>query len=73
MTAEAPKFDLGELIQEVGDRLDEAVRIVRSAGVFADAGNQARAIEVIRDAEQPIYEAHVFLTGARLIDLINEA
>ena len=73
MSTEAPKFDLGELIKEIGDRLNEAVRTVRSAGDYVDAGNQAQAIDIIRAAEQPIYEAHVFLTAARLIDLVNEA
>jgi len=54
-------------IKEMHDRLDQAAGIARAAQACADAGNLGKAIEIVLDVEQLIYEVNTFLNAASMM------
>jgi hypothetical protein len=59
-------------IKEMRERLDQAAGIARAAEVCAEAGNLDKAIEIVLDVEQLIYEVNTFLNAASMMHRIGK-
>lgn len=59
-------------IAAIRQRLDEAASIAKAAAACADADNLPKAVEIVLDIEQPIYEVSTLLNAASLIHRINK-
>jgi hypothetical protein len=55
------------------DRLEEAAGIAKAANACAEAGNISKAIEIVLDVEQLIYEVNTFLNAASLMHRISRS
>lgn len=62
------EFAVKTFLKELRRRLDEAARVARAAEACADIGNTDKAVEIVLDIEQPIYEAGKLLDAASLIN-----
>jgi hypothetical protein len=68
MSPEMAEIAIGEFLKCIRERLEEAAKIAKAAEACAQAGNPAKGVEVVLDAEQLIYEATTLLNGASLIN-----
>lgn len=59
-------------ISGMQDRLDQAAGIGGAAKACAEAGNISKAIELVLDVEQLIYEVNTFLNAASLMHRISK-
>jgi hypothetical protein len=59
-------------IKEMRERLDQAAGIARAAETCAAAGNLDKAIEIVLDVEQLIYEVNTFLNAASMMHRIGK-
>lgn len=71
METPAAEFAVKACLKELRMRLDEAARVARAAEVCADIGNIDKAVEIVLDLEQPVYEAGKLLDTASLINRIK--
>ena len=67
MTPEAADIVITEFLQEMGQRLDQAVSIAKAAEACADAGSSKQAVEIVMDVEPLIFDAKTLLNGATLL------
>ena len=70
MDAQILETTLKAHLTEMRQRLDQAASIARAAEACADSGNIEKAIEVVLDVEQLIYEVNTFLNAASLMNQI---
>jgi hypothetical protein len=68
MSVDAKKVAIGEFLEGIRERLDQAASIARAAEACAEAGNPGKGVEVALDVEQLLYEASTLLNGASLIN-----
>jgi hypothetical protein len=54
-------------LAQIRERLDDAASVARAAEACANAGNIEKAIKIVLDVEQGIYEVTTLLNGASLI------
>jgi hypothetical protein len=54
-------------LAQIRERLDDAASVARAAEACANAGNIEKAIQIVLDVEQGIYEVTTLLNGASLI------
>jgi hypothetical protein len=57
-------------LSEIGDRLERAGSISKAAQACAEAGNIRKAIEIVLDLEQIVYETTTFLNAASMMNRI---
>lgn len=59
-------------LQQIHERLDKAASIAKAAEACSDAGNIEKAIEIVLDVEQPVYEVTALLNAASLINRVEQ-
>ena len=59
-------------IDETRQRLEQAVGIARAAQACVEAGNFEKAIEIVLDVEQLIYEVNTFLNAASMMHRLGK-
>ena len=57
----------------IRERLDGAVAVAKAAEACADAGDAGRAITIMLDVEQPLYEVTTLLNAASLLNRYAES
>jgi len=60
-------------IAEMRQRLDQAAGIIKAAEACAESGNIEKAVEIVLDVEQLIYEVSTFLNAASLMNRIYKS
>lgn len=60
-------------LREMRDRLDQAAAIAKAAETCAHIGNLEKAVEIVLDVEQLIYEVDTLLNAASLMNRIYKA
>ena len=68
-----PAISIEDFLRCVRERLDQAAAIAKAAHVCAEAGNPEKAVEIILDVEQLVYEVNTFLNAASMINRIGKA
>jgi hypothetical protein len=71
MDRSATDIAIQSFLVEVRNRLDEAAGIAKAAEACAGAGNLQKAIEVVLDIEQTVYEVSRLLDAASLLQRIK--
>jgi hypothetical protein len=69
MTPEIADLVITDFLKTMSAKLDNAVQIAKAAEACADAGNPQKAIEIIMDVEQLMFDANTLLNGAGLLKL----
>lgn len=72
METPTAEFAIKTCLKELRMRLDEAARVARTAEVCADIGDIDKAVEIVLDLEQPVYEAGRLLDAASLINRLSK-
>jgi hypothetical protein len=67
MTQQPPSMSVKDCIKFIRERLDVAVAVAKAAEACAEAGDVGRALTIMLDAEQPLYEATTLLNAASLL------
>jgi hypothetical protein len=67
MTQQSSTISVKDCIKFVRERLDGAVAIAKAAEACAEAGDVGRALTIMLDVEQPVYEATTLLNAASLL------
>ena len=57
-------------LSEMRQRLDQAAAIAKAAEACAEAGNIEKAVEIVLDVEQLVYEVTTLLNAASLMNRI---
>lgn len=73
MTQQPPVISLKELVRCIRERLDGAVAVAKAAEACAEAGDPGRAITILLDVEQPLYEVTTLLNAASLLNRCAES
>jgi len=68
MTQQPPAISVKDCLKLIRERLDGAVAVARAAEACAEAGDVERAVAIMLDAEQPLYEATTLLNAASLLN-----
>jgi hypothetical protein len=69
MTPETADLVITDFLKTMSAKLDNAVQIAKAAEACANAGNPQKAIEIIMDVEQLMFDANTLLNGAGLLKL----
>jgi hypothetical protein len=69
VTPEIADIVITDFLKTMSQKLDEAVQVAKAAEVFADAGNPQKAVEIVMDVEQLMFDANTLLNGACLLKL----
>jgi hypothetical protein len=69
MTPEIANVVITDFLKEMSQKLNEAVQVAKAAEACADAGNPQKAVEIIMDVEQLMFDANTLLNGACLLKL----
>ena len=72
MTQQPPAISLKDLVRCIRERLDGAVAVAKAAEACADAGDVGRALTIMLDVEQPLYEITTLLNAASLLNRCAE-
>jgi hypothetical protein len=72
MDAEIVEATLKMHVKEMRERLDRAASTATAAETCAASGNIEKAIEIVLDVEQLIYEVNTFLNAASMINRISK-
>ncbi len=72
MTQQPPAISVKDCLKLIRERLDGAVAVARAAEACAEAGDVERAVAIMLDAEQPLYEATTLLNAASLLNRCTE-
>ena len=73
MDAHVLEATLKAHISEMRDRLEKATGFAKAASACAEAGKISKAIEIVLDIEQLIYEVNIFLNAASLMHRISRS
>jgi hypothetical protein len=68
MTPETANAAITECLKAIHDRLVQAAAIAKAAGACAEAGNPDKAVTIVLDVEQLVYEVNTFLNAASLMN-----
>ena len=68
MSPEMADIAIGEFLNGIRERLEQAAGIAKAAEACVEAGDPEKGIEVVLDVEQLIYETTTLLNGASLIN-----
>ena len=69
MTPEIADTVITDFLKTLSQKLDETVQVAKAAEACADAGNPRKAVEIIMDVEQLMFDANTLLNGACLLRL----
>lgn len=72
MDSSATDIAIQSFLVEIRNRLDEAAGIAKAAEACAGAGNLQKAVEVVLDIEQTVYEVSRLLDAASLLQRIKD-
>lgn len=67
MTPEILDTAITEFLQQVSHKLEQAVQIAKAAEACAEAGNPKKAVEIIMDTEDLVFQATTLLNGATVL------
>ena len=67
MTPEILNTVIVELLQQASQKLEQAVQIAKAAEACAEAGNPKKAVEIIMDTEDLVFQATTLLNGATVL------
>ena len=67
MTPEILDTVIIALLQQASQKLEQAVQIAKAAEACAEAGNPAKAVEIIMDTEDLVFRATALLDGAAVL------
>lgn len=70
MDANSLEIAIKAYVAEISQRMQDAAGIAKAAETCAQAGNIPKAVEIVLDLEQLLYEANTFLNGASLMHRI---
>ena len=73
MTREPPAISLIDCLKLIRERLDGAVAVAKAAEACAEAGDVGRAVTIMLDVEQPLYEITTLLNAASLLHRCAES
>ena len=73
MAQQTSGISIKDLLKSIRERLDGAVAVARAAEACADAGDVERALTIMLDVEQPLYEATTHLNAASLLNWCAES
>ena len=73
MSPQPPAISLKDLVRSIRERLDGAVAVAKAAEACAEAGDVERAITILLDVEQPLYEITTLLNAASLLHRCAES
>lgn len=68
MTPETADAAIRECLHLITDRLEQAAAVAKAAQACAAVGHRERAVTIMLDVEQPIYEAKTLLNAASLLN-----
>jgi hypothetical protein len=71
MDEQTLKAALKSHLVEMRDRLDQAASIAKAAEACAEAGNVDKAVEIVLDVEQLVYEVTTLLNATSLMNRIH--
>ena len=69
MTPEIADTVITDFLKTLSQKLDEAVQVAKAAEACANAGNPRKAVEIIMDVEQLMFDANTLLNAASLLSL----
>jgi uncharacterized protein YacL (UPF0231 family) len=69
MTHEIADLVVTDFLKTMSAKLDNAVQVAKAAEACANAGNPQKAIAIIMDVEQLMFDANTLLNGAGLLKL----
>ena len=72
MSPEVTDAAIREFLQAIADRLEQASALAKAAQACAAVGHRGRAVSIVLDIEQPLYEAATFLNAASLINRCSD-
>ena len=72
MSPEVTNAAIREVLHAISDRLEQASAVAKAAQACAAIGDRSRAVAILLDVEQPLYEATTFLNAASLINRCSE-
>ena len=61
MVQQPPAISVRDCLRLIRERLDGAIAVARAAEACAEAGDVGRALTIMLDVEQPLYEATTLL------------
>ena len=61
-----------DFLRCIRERLDGAAAVAKTAEACAEAGDPARAVAIMLDVEQPLYEVTTLLNAASLLHRCHE-
>lgn len=67
MTPETVDTAITEFLQQASQRLEQAVQIAKAAEACAEAGNPAKAVEIVMDVEDLMFRTTTLLNGASVL------
>lgn len=67
VTPEAANIAIKECLTAIRERLEQAAAIAKAADACAHAGNPDKAVTIVRDVEELVYEVNTFLNAASLM------
>jgi hypothetical protein len=73
MTQQPSAISVNDCIRFIRERLDGATAIAKAAEACAEAGDPARALAIMLDVEQPLYEVTTLLNAASLLHRCAES
>jgi hypothetical protein len=73
MTQQPSLISVKDCIRFIRERLDGATAIAKAAEACAEAGDLGRAVTIMLDVEQPLYEATTLLNAASLLHRCAES
>ena len=69
MTPEIADTVITDFLKTLSQKLDAGVQVAKAAEACANAGNPRKAVEIIMDVEQLMFDANTLLNGACLLRL----
>ena len=73
MVQQMPAISIKDLLRCIRERLDGAIAVAKAAEACAEAGDAERALTIMLDVEQPLYEATTLLNAASLLHRCAES
>ena len=73
MTQQPPSISVKDCIRFIRERLDGAVAVAKAAEACAEAGDVGRALAIMLEVEQPLYEATTLLNAVSLLHRCAES
>ena len=64
---------IGTLTSMIAERMTEAASLAKAAEVCAREGNAAGAVQIVLDADQPLFEVQTLMNATTLIHRLARA